>query len=219
MTIRKQLLIGAAISSVVSLGAFVASLVKRIQYLREDVNYQLVERVHERLANTEKQLFQIYTRRTTRENIHKAIVHTDGWEYFCDTDGMLTKLHVSKEMLNLFIQSDPDGKVAYMECRDILDECIDLIDSSMPKTDRIDELADEIKRIIRGREKKTFETHLRDYNERLDPDRYNLDDETIETVLRPIYPWMSDWLPSDAVNRQVDTILVDKSRESDNPES
>ena len=210
---KKLILSSAIISTLVGFTTLVVRLIMRIQYLREDVNYQLVELVHERLANAEKQLFQTHTRRTTRENIHKAIVHTDGWEYFCDTEGMLTKLSVSKDMLNLFMQSDEDGKLAYMECRDILDECIDLIDSSTPKTYFIDDLADEIKRIIRGRDKRTFDSHLKEYSERLDPNWYELDDETVETVLRPIYPWFGDWLPSSAVEHQVDKLLIDDSTE------
>lgn len=208
--INKNLLkAGVIVTTVINVGVSIAWLVKRIQYLREDVNYQLVERVHERLANAKKQLFQTYERRTTQENIHKAIVHVDGWDYLCDADAMVTKLTVSVELLNDMMMSDPDGKLAYMECRDILNECIDLINECEPDRYLIDDIADRIKNAIKGRKNKTLEDRLNEFKEKLDSEWYELNDEGVETALRPIYPWDSDWLPEEYASNKVNEFFED----------
>ena len=203
---KNFLKVGLIVSTVANIGISIAWLVKRIQYLREDVNYQLVERVHERLANAKKQLFQTYDRRTTRENIHKVIVHVDGWDFLCDTDAMVAKLRVSIGLLNAMMSADPEGKLAYMECRDILNECIDLIRESEPDRYLIDRIADKVKRVSSG----TIDDISNEFNERLDPDWYTLNDEVIEAVLRPIYPWDSEWLPRDYAHRKVEEFSKEK---------
>lgn len=192
----------------IGVGAYTS--LKRQQRLREDIRYQLVERVHERLANAEKQLFQAHTRHKTRQNLHAAIIHTDGWEYFCDAEAMLTKLHISQEMLNTFMSADPKGKLAYMECRDILKECEELIEESLPEVTALDAFADEVKRIFRHKPKRTFDERMQEYSERLDEDWYKLDKQTEETILRPIYPWWGFWLPKSAAKREVKNMLKER---------
>ena len=208
MTSKILLKAGLIAIPVVGTTLLIAWLVKRVQYLREDVNYQIVERIHERLANAKKQLFQEYERQTTRENIHKAIVHVDGWEYFCDSDGMETKLMVSIDLLNALIIDDPEGKIAYLECRDILKECIDLIEDMEPKKYYIDYLADDIKRFIKKRKGRDLLKNISvGFQERLDPEAYELSDTTTEMSLRPIYPWDSDYYPVSFCRRMVDEFV------------
>ena len=211
--IKKNLVkVGVLASLLTCIGVSVAYLFKKNRYLRDDVNYQIVERIHERLANSLKQLFQEYTRDTTRRNIYRAIRHTDGWDYFCDSDGMARKLMISIELLNSCIISDPEGKLAYIECRDILNECLKLIDESSPKLDTSDYLFDKIYDSMRGREDKSIESIMHEFEERLNPDWYELDDESTEIVLRPIYPWDSDWLPEECAHHVVDEFVS-----NDNP--
>ena len=209
--LNKLIKAGALLGSVTSLGLLIVHLVRRVQYLREDVNYQLVERVHERLANAEKQLFQEYERQTTRENIHKAIIHIDAWEYFCDTDGMATKIMVSTDLLNALMIDDPEGKLAYIELRDILKECSELIKDFEPKTDMLDHIADDIKDKIRGRS--LFDNISTSISERLDPEWYELTEHGTETVLRSIYPWFSDWYDKDYAHRVVEEFTNDRLKD------
>ena len=195
---------GVLVSSLAYIGISIAYLFKKNRYLRDDVNYQIVERIHERLANSLKQLFQEYDREETRRNIYKAIEHVDGWEFFCDSDGMATKLMVSIDLLNYCIMDDPEGKLAYIECRDILHECLDLINECSPKPDESDQLFDRIYGFLRGRKRKSFDRTMNEFSERLEPDWYELTDEEVETALRPIYPWDSDWYPKDYAHRRVE---------------
>ena len=210
---KKLLRLGVILSSVAYLGISVAYLFKKNRYLRDDVNYQLVERVHERLANSLKQLFQEYDREETRRNIYKAIQHVDGWEYFCDSDGMATKILVSIDLLNYCIVDDPEGKMAYIECRDILHECLDLINECSPKPDESDQLFDRIYDFLRGRKGKSFKGMMDEFSERLEPDWYELTDEGIETALRPIYPWDSEWYPEDYAHRRIEEFTKEDNNE------
>ena len=212
--LNKLIKAGAFLGSVTSLGILIAHLVRRIQYLREDVNYQLVERVHERLANAEKQLFQEYERQTTRENIHKAITHIDGWEYFCDVDGMSTKIMVSTNLLNALMIDDPEGKLAYVELREILRECSELIEDSQPKLNFLDHIADDIKHKLRGYD--TFDNISTSFNERLDPEWYSLSDRGTEIIMRPIYPWDSDWYDREYAHSIVEGFTRDKRKDNKN---
>lgn len=201
---RNFLKAGVVASSLAYIGISIAYLFKKNRYLRDDVNYQIVERIHERLANSLKQLFQEYDREETRRNIYKAIEHVNGWEFFCDSDGMATKLMVSTDLLNYCIMDDPEGKLAYIECRDILHECLDLINECSPKPDESDQLFDRIYDFLRGRKRKSFDRTMNEFSERLEPDWYELTDEEVETALRPIYPWDSDWYPQDYAHRRIE---------------
>ena len=212
--LNKLIKAGTFLGSVTSLGLLIVHLVRRVQYLREDVNYQLVERVHERLANAEKQLFQEYERQKTRENIHIAITHIDAWEYFCNADGMDTKIMVSTDLLNALMIDDPEGKLAYIELRDILKECSDLIEEFEPKTNAIDRIADDIKDKIRGRS--LFDNISNGFVERLDHEWYELTERGTETIMRPIYPWDSDWYDKEYAHSIVEGFTRDKCKDNKN---
>lgn len=206
---KKLLKLGVILSSLTCLGVFISYLFKKNRYLRDDVNYQLVERVHERLANSLKQLFQEYDRDITRRNIYKAIEHIDGWDYLCDSEGMTTKVIVSMDFLSSCIIADPEGKLAYMECKDILNECLELINDFIPKLDESDRIFDRIYDFVRGRKAKSFDSMIDEFNERLDPYCYELDDDSTEIALRPIYPWDSDWYPERFAHRNVEEFIKD----------
>lgn len=178
------------LGSFVALGVIFNQILKKIRYLKEDVSYQLVERIQERLANVEKQLFLEYERKETRENLHRAIVHITGWDFLADVESLSIKLSVSLDMLNLFMIVDPEGKLAYMECRDILKECVDLIEESEPKYDIFEGIDS-----LLGHGDISFEDRLEEYAEKLDPQSYRLDYDKIEMIESSLYPWLDYRIP------------------------